>query len=491
MNNMKRTLYSVLIVALAALTACDNFLTEKTNGKVFSNVLEDQAGLEAALTGAYRQWNGGWSYGFLHTWPYEITMGGEDLTTNATSVNTRELDTYTATNSNSSVACIYPSCYRAVRNASSIIENADKCSGDESVISQILGEAYFIRAYSYFWLARMHKEMPLILSGEYDESQTSMEMTPAAQVYEQIESDLENAIARLGDSRRNNDDGRPNKGTAQAVLAEVYLQEAGFPVEKGASYYAKAAEMAKIVLDNKSAYGFDFEDSYETLFLHASDGSTGGITKENILTLCSRSGDNWMYGTAAGPSQAGGWGYFFAEVGFYNQFPEGVRKEYTFMEEYKCTDGVTRKWSEMTDKHPYYRKMAVDDAYTQGGAVVPICLLRFSQTALTYAEAKARSGGPDAQAYECLNTIRKRAGLSEYSSGMSADDFAEACVDERKWEFASEGVRWWDVVRLKRMQEAMNSRDKSDLSVTGSVTDDRYFIPIPYSEEVLNPNINK
>ena len=160
------------------------------------------------------------------------------------------------------------------------------------------------------------------------------------------------------------------------------------------------------------------------------------------------------------------------------------------MEDYVCTDGVTRNWKDMTDKHPYYKKMSVDNTFTVGGATVPICFLRFSQTALTYAEAKARSGGPDALAYECLNKIRTRAGLSTYS-GLSAEAFANACVEERKWEFAAEGVRWFDVVRLNLIDKAIASRSASELPISGTKGSDAYFFPVPNTDELLNPNINK
>lgn len=471
----------ILAAGMSVLTGCEGFLNEETNGQIFSNALETETGLEAALTGTYKKWTQPWSAGFQHTWPIEITMGGEDLTTNAPSTNCVELDTYSATNTNSSVPNIYKSCYQSIINANSVIEAGLKFENPSERVKNILGEAYFIRAYDYFWLGRMHKAIPLILSGTYRQEDADMEMTGTDGIYAQIESDLEKAIELLPNTRRNNEPGRPNKGTAYALRAEVYLMEAGFPLKKGAEAYKKAAADAKHVLDNRAVYGFDFEDSYEVLFTHSATKFGAGINKESVFVMPSNNA-NWMYGTAPGPSDLGGWGYIFAETNFYKNFPAGVRKQYTFDENFD--------YEHSNEGKPIYWKLSADGAYNKGGHSIAINYLRFSQTALTYAEAKARTDGPDALAYTCLNTIRRRAGLSEYS-GLSNAEFADKCVEERKWEFAAEGVRWWDVVRLDLIQEAINSRAANELPINGAKSSANYFLPLPNTEELLNPNINK
>lgn len=483
---MKKIIFTFAIIASAAMfSGCDGFLDEKTNGKVFSNALETEAGLEAALTGTYKQWSNPWSSGFQHTWFLELTMGGEDLGTSYTATNTIELDTYSVTSSNSSVPNIYKSCYLSIKNANSIIEAAPNCSGSETTINQILGEAYFIRAYDYFWLGRMHKAIPLMLSSTYDPNDLNKEMTGTEGIYAQIESDLEKAIELLPVTRRNNEASRPNKGTAQALMAEVYLMEAGWPLNKS-GYYAKAAEMAKTVLDSREQYGFDFEDDYTNLFLHNTEN--GGITKENIFSMCSNNA-NWCYGVAAGPAEFGGWNYIFSEINFYKNFPEGVRKEYTFITEGDKTDGTHITWEQFSVPKPVYRKLAVNDEFKKGGWSIAICMLRLSQTALTYAEASARSGSVTSEAQGYLNRIRTRAGLDPITT-TDPTEFANACVEERKWEFAAEGVRWWDIQRLQLLDEAIAQRDPNENTITGSKGEDNYFFPLPNSEEELNPNIN-
>ncbi len=481
---MKKISFAAVFALLAILSGCKDFLEEETNGKVFSNALQTQAGLDAALTGTYKQWNNGWSNGFQHTWQLENTMGGEDLATNHSTPNTLEFDTYNVTSSNSSVPNIYNSCYLSIKNANGVIEAAPDCVGSSEIIGQILGEAYFIRAFDYFYIARMHKAAPLILSSIYNPDDMEVQPTGTEGLYAQIESDLEEAIRLLPVTRRNNEMSRPNKGTAQALLAEVYLMEAGYPLKKQ-GYYAKAAAMAKNVLDNHAAYGFDFEPDYTNLFLHTPEN--GGITKEGIFQMCSNKG-NWCYGTAAGPSEVGGWNYIFSELNFFRNFPEGPRKEHTFMTEFDCNDGVHRTWEELDIPRPVYRKLAVNDQYKAGSWSIAICLLRYSQTALTYAEAQARSGSVTDLAKNCLNTIRRRAGLEDVTTNDPAE-FAEACVNERMWEFAAEGVRWYDIQRLELLQQSIAQRDPSENKVIGTKGEECYFFPLPNTEQALNPNL--
>lgn len=109
---------------------------------------------------------------------------------------------------------------------------------------------------------------------------------------------------------------------------------------------------------------------------------------------------------------------------------------------------------------------------------IPMRMLRFSQTALTYAEAKARSGeGVDALAYECLNTIRERAGLEAYS-GLSAAEFADKCVQERAWELCGERVRWFDLVRLEILKDVVAKKDPADNQPLHEITEADYLFPI-------------
>ena len=76
--------------------------------------------------------------------------------------------------------------------------------------------------------------------------------------------------------------------------------------------------------------------------------------------------------------------------------------------------------------------------------------LRYADVVLMYAEALAESGGSLGDALEWLNKTRTRAGLDELTTDevKSLAEFRRELAAERGREFALEGHRWFDLVRL-------------------------------------------
>jgi len=103
-----------------------------------------------------------------------------------------------------------------------------------------------------------------------------------------------------------------------------------------------------------------------------------------------------------------------------------------------------------------------------------------------YAEALAESGGSLGDALEWLNKTRTRAGLDELTTDevKSLAEFRRELAAERGREFALEGHRWFDLVRLglavDYFREMAYSLDSHNL-----------IFPIPQNqiEIVNNPSI--
>ena len=184
-------------------------------------------------------------------------------------------------------------------------------------------------------------------------------------------------------------------------------------------------------------------------------------------------------------SEENGWDDYFTEVNFFNTFPAGVRKNVTFQTTITKPDGTTISWQNTSVRHPYSKfRVNSGEAIWQTSATLP--LMRYAQVLLIYAEAQARSdNSANAQAYDFVNAIRSRAGLTPLS-GLSNDDFINSVVNERAWEFAGEYLRWFDIVRLQLLPQINAARDPSENAVIGPV---KYTLPIPAHDALLNPNL--
>jgi hypothetical protein len=476
----------LLLVALFLLGACNKQLTEDPKGLVAGQAaISNMAGLEAALTGAYGSLMVPWESGFTTVSQIAMTMGADDLTTHPGSNKEefREFDRFNVSSLNSRMNPIWLGCYKTIQSCTNIINNYDLVQdASEATIQGTVGEAYFLRALCYYWLTRFWGAVPIIPTEEYTPDLLQIQKSQPAEIYRLIEEDLAMAEQWVGNSKRN--PGRPNKGSVKALLADVYLTEAGWPL-KDASKYALAAAKAKEVIDNKGTYGFDLHNDFLKIFV--------GGTPEDVFTLFTRgqwSTYNSFYGLSTMPENQGGWSDFFPELNFFNNFPAGPRKDNTFSTEFKV-GANTIPWQETTTKHPYYKKFRIqsgqEDVYMSNN---PVIMIRYAHVLLIYAEAQARSAGAaNTEAYTAINAVRRRAGLPDLEAGLGGAAFADSVVAERGWEFAGEWNRWFDLVRLEMVEAANAVKAPGDLTPSSPITHDKYWLPIPGNDALINPNL--
>ena len=489
MNKLTTFLLAVLLVAGAG---CNDFLEEDTTGLLYGNdVLTTQDGLEAALTGAYKGLASTWSLGFIHPSANAAVLGGDDVTTHPGSnkADWREFDQFNVSATNQRSNAVYNGCYKAIQGANNVLNNYQTTTGTPETIDIIAGEAYFIRAFSYYWLTRFWGDIPLVTAGEYSDDLLTIEKSSPEQVYDMIVSDLQMAETMLPDEKR--DPGRPNAGSAKAFLADVYLTMAGWPLKQSDNYDLAAAK-AKEVIDNHPTYGFELLPTFAEVF--ENDPAVSG-TAEAVFQLSGFAGlwhaSNATYGNTTMPGEEGGWDDMFSELNFFYSFPEGPRKEATFRTEFGRPGEPKIPWQESLTQHPYYQKWYIKGEALTSSSSLPSVMMRYAHVLTIYAEAKARgAAGPDQLAYDALNAIRVRGGQEALLFGtLSATQFADEVVQERAWEFAAERTRWFDLVRLEKVEEANANKNPADLQPIGEITKDDYWFPLPYTDTSINPNL--
>jgi hypothetical protein len=505
MNMKKMKYFRNVILSLLAVTvfSCQSLDENPAGVLVSDSFFQSTADLDAAVSATYRQLAENTWGGLCHTNIWTVLFGGDDLTSDASRTAYLEYDRFATTDMNGSMkAASWDRPYGVIFDANNVINNYQRVQGSESYILNKAGEAYFLRAWAYFWLVRVFGEIPVPLTTALD---YTLPLTPVADVYKLIISDLEFAIANLPRDRGHYE-GRPCVWTAKALLAQVYLTMAGWPL-KDESKYALAAKEAKEVIESNQ---YRLLDNFADLWLDSSDNNDEIVWSIQLCNMldCGLNVRCTFIGLNTMPSEERGWDQTFCEVGFYNRFPEGVRKDETFWTVFE-TRGSAEPWpvestthfSQSKTKHPFLKKYR--DGYVPGEpnwnydsdhmGGRDVNYLRYAEVLLIYAEAQAMSEGtPNELAYQCIDKTRIRAGLGAFDRNVKDKiAFRDAVIDERGWEFCGEYCRWFDLVRTQKVAEMNSYKDEVDFKPLNAIDESRYLAPIPGTEVALNPNLKK
>ncbi|WP_020526124.1 RagB/SusD family nutrient uptake outer membrane protein [Flexithrix dorotheae] len=481
---------SIILILTFSLLSCSDFLEEDLSAQLTpeGDALSNENGLTAALVGVYSPLTQTWIQGFGTAATLAILMGSDDLTTHKASNKApfREFDQFKVSQQNGRLPFIWSGAYKSIQGSNNIIANYAGATGDQAVINHIGGEAHFMRAYMYFWIVRLWGKAPLVLNSHvYNEEILSIKSSDEQTIYNQIVSDLEEAIKLMGDTKP--EPGRASRGTAKAMLAEVYLHMAGWPL-KQTDKYAIAAQLAKEVIDNEATYNFGLMDNFADLWPTATSNNDGN--KEEVFAL-NFAGTQWflnnsIYGNAARPSDEGAWDDYMSEITFFNEFPEQLRKDITFQTELE--DGTP--WQEFLSARPYFKKIQGDRASWENALSLP--LERMAEVYFVFAEAQIMATGntKDASALEAVNKIVRRAYGLPINTPDPSVDYTEITqkqlIQEKAWEFAAEYVRWFDLTRLEMVEEVTAKKDPDDLQPLGPI---KYYVPLPASETLVNPGL--
>ena len=151
-----------------------------------------------------------------------------------------------------------------------------------------MANAYYLRAWCYFIIARSWGDAPLLTEGfESDEPEKMFpSRTPVAQLYTQIESDLEAAASVVGGATTNHY--TTNKEAIAMLTADFDLWMAGR--EGKSEYYAKAESALNTVLNSST---FKLQSDYAKVF---------GVANENNPEIISSLNYNQLEFTGGAPS---------------------------------------------------------------------------------------------------------------------------------------------------------------------------------------------
>lgn len=326
--------------------------------------------------------------------------------------------------------------YSIINQCNLIIENiknidVTKFSGGESQKKRFEGEARFLRAYTYFYIARTWGD-PILVKESFKEpgNVPSLARSPESETLDFCLEDLHISLELLDNNAAST---HANQGTAQALLAQLYAWRHD---------YINAEKFCDEVI-NGGIYSLENIETYKNIWK--------GNSNENIFELF------MQFDPVSNEATDGFFNIFLTEpyiknrqlsAVFYlsekilNLFPENdLRFPQIITSVFGESDHILTKY----DNVDYYDPNNVNTYVVSNNLV----LIRLADIILLRAEARFKNGN-EGGALVDLNTVKTRAGLTTFS-GIGAFLFEEI-VDERRRELIGEGTFAYDAIRMQQLE---------------------------------------
>lgn len=402
---------------------------------------------------------------------------------------------------------IWANYYKGVARCNIMVVKLPGIPMDAAKKARFMAEVKALRAYYYLDLVRMFKNVPLILTPLDRNDIPEVLQAKPAEVYAQIEKDLNEAIPDLPVTLTPAELGRLTKGAATALLGKAYLYDNKKP--------EAAAQLALVngVPGGTSSFGYKLMTDFAQLWdkLHE-------FNSESILEISYSDKSNADWGnfevngddegnvaaqlmgirdysrtakgvTAQLPDYINGWGFMVVTKGLETAMQGDPRYASTIFDAgtargagnedpnalLKYTDSYNETGYHFIKYAPVNADIKAANPFLNFG--INTYVIRLADTYLMEAEAL---GGTGARAQALLNAVRARVGLTPVPVSLAA------IYAERRLELAGEGHRWYDLIR---------TGEASKLVFKGFTANKNEAFPIPYSEfnntkMVQNPGYN-
>lgn len=532
---MKLSKY-ILIPGIVALTlsmnSCDKFLDEepldeKTSNQFWQTPADAESAVNALYFGGVPYLNntdvdGGWTpkatmWGGIISGLY-VDKRKDRLFTTASESSTFTFEAFDAT-----AMKLWHEYYKGISRANFVIANIPQMSDvlDEATINNYVAQGKFFRAYGYFYLVKDFGDVPYVSEPYTSTDGIFKERTSAMEIYQNIENDLldiANSDA-LPDKAFYDNGSYVTRAMAQTLLAEVYLQWAGAPLNGGDAYYTKAAEMAMKVInggkhaliqasgssdDLNSAYNMIKTTKSSNEIIFAKEYDYTNFSVGNSYAVRSIGTDAFQWGVFHPGGDVLYNAYLPCDMILNSYAPADIRghEKQFFFKTYTAADGTT-----------YTLNNAGNWAWFDEGALVEghdgdynMPTFRYAEVLLIAAEGLARTGleaNAVGGAKYYLNQVRTRAGLPDETA--TGDDLVQAILTERLHEFPLEFKIWDDIRRTRLYPEedgiqsgklnwvslqSATIQNKPDGKVkVGAIPEYVLLWPVPLDEIQANPSL--
>ena len=498
-------------MAMLSLTACDDFLDVDPDSTSANTefIYNNEGEISTALNGVYAQILSGNTFGNNLYKDFQLNSDVDFSTNTSETASGNKPARFDTRSDAGNINSLWNALYKGVETANEFIFNlknsklyeekmkTEIADGEDNggvvteevpnvtKLTQMMGEAKVMRAMFYHELLSYWGDIPFTFKATYETNNLYPEVTDRQVVSDSLIADLRHAAEWMQSDKDATLDApeRISKEAAYAMIARLALQAGGYSLNHDANdvngykmtrpsnykeYYQIARDYAKKVID---AGGHSLNKSFRDVFV---DECNHIVNK----------GDDAIFEIPFGKDYSGAWGYAQGpksevdannETDFSNQawgstsgnvrttrFYRHMFKEGDARRDYVCgTWGYSNqglpainfsytmynnKWSKL------WNTVGLGKAST-GNTGINFAYIRYADVLLMFAEADNEvNGAPTQEAIDAVNQVRRRAynGVNyELTSAQTAtkEDFLKAVLDERKFEFAGENMRWKDLVR--------------------------------------------
>jgi starch-binding outer membrane protein, SusD/RagB family len=442
---MKKISTIFLLLSIILLSACKKVLDTQSELYIDqTQSIVDKRSAQAALVGAYNALSQNGYQG--NTYRYVTNLLSDNIKWVGNTPTNREFDVYSVFTTNTRVQDLWSSIFKTVNIANNIIDKVavvNDVTLDQTERNKLRGEAFFIRAVSYFDLVRLWGNVPLVANAtETPEDAKGIKNSSPSQVYLFIEKDLDSAETLLSATVNRN---RANRYSAKALKARLYLYQKN---------WVKAEDYATQVINDSA----DFKLTKPYSQFYAAKNSSESIFEVDYTINNKNSyASNWFQNpTSGGKKEFLPTDEFIALVKDANI--GGSRSALIF-----TTGGIT--YGNMN----FHIATGEDQSY----------ILRLAELYLIRSEARAQQNKVD-EGLKDLNVIRNRANVPSITNVTTTDELVDKILLERRIELAYESQRWFDLIRTGKAQQVLGITDANKL-----------LLPIPRQEILINSNLTQ
>lgn len=439
---LKNIIFSVVSIVLFSSCHGDLDIKQKS-GVTASSMWQDESDAVSAMYGLYNKFRSTFNSSYVFWGEYRTGLWGDGMTT-----QTARDQVYQNEIGPDHGYANWVDVYTTINNANLIIKyTPDIPFNSEDTKNQVLSNAYYVRAFCYYWIGRIWGDAPVLLEGFESDKQEGLfpERDAVEKVFSQVEADITAAESLMPSSVK--DRNLASQGAINMLKADYFLWM--YKVRNGGQTDLDMAQEAISAVLNNSQYGL--EEDYSSIFenelgkeiifawSYIKDEFTGGYPSDYLVPSQYVSDEAIENPVKVGSHQQ--WCFYTEEYKTLLTENEKDRRAIVSLQTYfDEPKNATFQW---------INKFAGE--WTNGTRVFDsdIIVYRYADALLFDSEIKLAKQDL-VGAIASLNRVAERAyGVKDfYAASLSANEIKNVILKERMKEFSAEGKLWWDYIRL-------------------------------------------